>query len=630
MIDVARWGRVLWAMALGALFVPGLALPASAEGEADPGTRTQKFHVTYVINADGSSAATYETEVKILKVQSVDTARQTQLGYSTSVQQAEVLEAYTRKPDGRRIDAPQSNYQLDINKGREGSAPAFSDRTVLTVILPEVAVGDVTVFKYKVTNLEPVFPGQFSVDARFSKSVAFDDMVIRIDAPAALWTQHAVTEMTESVNEVRGGRKIIEWTWKNPVAIKSNRRDYSAFNLEKQPGYSFSTFRSYEDLAKAYGARARPKAVAGERVRALVEEITRGKSDPVDQARALYEWVATHIDFAGNLVGVGAVVPRDQAFVLDNRMGDCKDHATLLQAMLSVKGIESSQALLNAGPAYHLPAVPVLATVNHVILYVTSQHLFLDTTSPDIPFGMLPQGDTDKPVLLVDGYREGMRTPPLLGESNRQLVKTEVTIKPDGSIAGSVQVSSKGAMAIAARGRLRDLSKLDREEALRQIYRREKKTGFGRLESDDPKPLLDSFNYRVVFESEDFTPIPGPGAFTIHPLYPTEAPIQVIGALAQDEPEADETACFGGHVTEEYVLHLPEGVKVLALPKGIEASSSTVTYKSTYALEGGTLTVKREFDDRNDRNICPIAFQHEYAKLARTIMGDLRAQVVYQ
>ena len=37
-------------------------------------------------------------------------------------------------------------------------------------------------------------------------------------------------------------------------------------------------------------------------------------------------------------MGIGAVVPRDMDVVLDAKMGDCKDHATVMQALLASHG----------------------------------------------------------------------------------------------------------------------------------------------------------------------------------------------------------------------------------------------------------------------------------------------------
>jgi transglutaminase-like putative cysteine protease len=608
----------------------GLSLAVHAAEPLDLPARTAKLHVSYVINPDGSRVETREAAVKVLKPQAVEYAKQTSIGYSTSVEKAEILEAYTLKADGRRLDAPKSNYQLDINKGRDADSPAFSDRTRLSVIFPEVAVGDTVVFKYRVAESEPLFARHFSVDERFNRFNAYDDVQVRIDTPAEMWTQSAVTAMKVVRDEQREGRHVIEWSWSNPAPEKAKRRGYAVYDPDREPGYAFSTFRTYGEIAEAYGGRARPKAVASERVKALAEEVTAQASTPAEQARALYEWVATNIHYAGNCVGVGAVVPRDQSFVLDNRLGDCKDQATLLQALLAAKGIASTQALVNSGSTYRLPKVPVLSRVNHVIVYIPSLDVYLDTTSGSTPFGMLPMGDADKPVLWVDGYRADTRTPPLRASANRQAMKSEMEVKEDGSIGGTIDVSVTGAFAVSGRDRLRDMTTQQKEEFLETLYRRDNKTGFGRLESDDPKPMSDRFHYKVTFETEEFSQMPGPGAFTISPLYMTEAPINALAASAEEEAEGDETPCFGGDIVEEYVYKLPKGVKILAVPKDVNASNATVTYRSSYALEGNTLKVKRELSDKTERNVCPASTHREFTKLARKISADLKAQVVYQ
>lgn len=604
---------------------------AAAQAEiADLPFRHERMHVTYTLNPDGSSVEVRERAIRVLKTQALEYLKQASVSYSTSVQRAEVLEAYTLKADGRRIDVPRSNYQFDINKGNSDGAPAFSDWTRMTVIFPDTAVGDLLVLKHRITDVEPMFPGHFSVNERFARAGAYDEVKVRFEIPESLWTQHSVTGMAQELDEKRDGRRVIAWTWKNPSPVKSQRRNFTSYDPDKEPGYSLSTFRQYSEIAEAYGKRARPKAAVTERVRQLAAEITKGANGQRDQVKALYEWVATNIHFAGNCVGVGAVVPREQGFVLDNKMGDCKDHATLLQALLAARGIGSTQALVNSGSTYHLPKVPVLSMVNHVILYVPSLELYLDSTSATTPFGMLPMGDADKPVLHVDGYRDGRRTPALASAANRQQSRTEVTIKADGGVAGSVQVATHGLFAVSGRDRWRNVTAQQREDWLKEMYRRDRPTGFGRLESDDPKPLDASFKYKVTFETEEFTQMPGPGAFTITPLFLTEAPIHGFTSMTEEERVAEESACMGGSIVEEYVYRLPKGMKVLAVPKNVSLASGPATYKATYSLKGATLTVRRELVDRTDRNICPIAMQREFAALARKIAVDLKAQVVYQ
>ena len=97
-----------------------------------------------------------------------------------------------------------------------------------------------------------------------------------------------------------------------------------------------------------------------------------------------------------------------------------------------------------------------------------------------------------------------------------------------------------------------------------------------------------------------------------------------------DEEEAEESACYGGTVVEEYVYRFPDDTKVLAVPKDVDLASGKATYRATYALDGSTLTVRREFADKTDRNLCSIASLREFAKLAKKVGQDLKAQVVYQ
>lgn len=269
-----------------------------------------------------------------------------------------------------------------------------------------------------------------------------------------------------------------------------------------------------------------------ERVQRLADEIASQRKTPREQARALYDWVATNIAYAGNCIGVGAVVPHDLSFTLDNRMGDCKDHATLLQVLLAAKGIESTQALVNAGSAYRLPKIPVVSMVNHVITYIPSLDIYLDSTSDMTPFGLLPHAVADKPVLLVDGFKEGARTPSLPVGTNQQHMKTVVNVNADGSVAGDIEVTLRGEFAAAARARLRHMSKEQEEKLVENSFRRGGMIGGGTFEKEDPTALLDAYRYSVKYDLKEYIQRPGAGAFYIYPVFGSEAPVSRFLAAA--------------------------------------------------------------------------------------------------
>jgi len=366
-----------------------------------------------------------------------------------------VLEAYTLKKSGQRIDAPKNSYQVTVNDGYKNASPLYSDETTISVLFPDLAVGDTIAFSSRVINSEGMFPNHFSIARHLSRYTAYDDVSVEITAPAAMDLKYQSFFFSGQKPVIADGKQTLRWTYQNKTPEKWTPADNGITIIGDDPSLIVSTFKSYREITDAYGARAIPKAVVTDRVRQLAFKIVAEKSTPQAQAHAIYDWVAKNISYGGNCIGIGAVVPRDLDVVLDNKMGDCKDHATLLQALLASREIESEQALINAGDLYQLPDVPVVSAVNHVINFIPSMNLFLDSTSSEMPYAMLSPNLSEKPVLLVAHYRDGMKTPSTAQYGHEQTVRTHIRIKPDGAASGDMAVTLRGIPAIAVRAYMR-------------------------------------------------------------------------------------------------------------------------------------------------------------------------------
>lgn len=334
---------------------------------------------------------------------------------------------------------------------------------------------------------------------------------------------------------------------------------------------------------------------------------------------------------AGNCIGTGAVVPHDITFILENKMGDCKDHATLLQALLAAKGIKSTQALVNAGSSYKLAKVPVVSTVNHVINYLPALDLFLDSTSDATPFGMLPSSSQDKPALLVDGFKAGLKTPVAQPGSNLQKMKTRITIHDDGSVTGNVAVSLKGRYAADSRAGLRNISKTDEDDLVKNVLKGAGWAGSGKFERDDPKPLLDTFNYSATLAFKNFVQLPGSGGFPIYPFFFNIAPVVNFASSSLDEDDTThDFQCSNGESLEEYVFVFPKKMKVLAVPDNMTHATAHMHYKASYRLKGNELTATRHVIDKTPGNVCAPAIAAEYKAFSAKVVQNLKSQVVYK
>jgi len=608
---------------------------ASAGQNADPPNgpaewpaRTERLVEQHVVQADGSDVATFTFASRLLQESALAGFKQAVVSHSRSAQSLEILEAYTLKPDGRRLDAPKDNYQVREDSGRDQANPVFSDQSRTTVVFPEVAVGDRVVMSYRLTTKEPLFPGKLSLAGTYPKSVPFDDVRVVIDAPEGLHSTHSARGMKESVT-TRNGRTVIEWTLRNPNAVRSQRVDFSVFDVESEPGFLFSTFDSYADIARSYVERAAPKAQPTERIRRLADQLTQGKASPREQVQALYEWVTTTITYAGNCVGIGAVVPRDLDIVLDNRMGDCKDHATLLQALLAAKGIASEQALVNAGNVYKLPSVPVASMVNHVINHVPSLQLFLDSTDPTMPFGMLPLQVQDKPVLMASGGAP-LRTPTSQGVNNTQTMKTWLTIGDDGSAQGRVQVSLSGLFGIAARQQFKQVPKDQEAAVVKAVFREAGLEAEGTLDRGDTSALSDRYAYETEFKVRNLIPYPGSGAFQIVPLFYSQAPVAHFAQQAVQPLGEVDGLCTSASSSEEFEITLPAAMQLLSLPDGLAFNTPLISFEASYKLEGRVLRVQRRLEDRSPGNVCSAETMRQFKASLEPVMKHLRQQVLYK
>lgn len=620
---MVRWLCAVWLLGLWSLAHAGDRVME------DPPVRFDRFHVAYVVNDDLTSTETRSWTMKILRAQALENAKTESISYSSSVQKVEVLQAYTLKADGRQVPVPKDNFQIQTNQGRETGAPFFSDYSEVTVVFPELAVGDSTALSYRVVQSEPIFPGHFVAAHSFRNDIAVNDVRISVEYPASLKVRYAGRSMQQSEETLPDGRKRVLWQWNHPQALISDRSNYSVANTDDQVGAAFSTFDNYQAIAAAYGERALPKAQVTDRVRALASEIVGQRSQPIDQARALYDWVSSKITYGGNCVGVGAVVPRDLDQVLDNRMGDCKDHATLLQALLSARGIRSEQVLVNAASEFRLPAIPQVGAVNHVLNYLPDFNLYVDATAKQQPMGVLSAQLRGKTALHVGTWREGAVIPAPV-PARRQTTDSHLKLAADGSLSGTVKVQFKGDEAIGVRAWVRQLSAASRTDAVREMLRGQGFNGSGRLDLPDASALTDEYELTVHLDRVDhFVNMPGPGAFYVRPLVGGTTVIRMVDA-DDGEPERYDTPCTSGVATEIYAIELPKGMKITGLPPSVKISSSVQRYEASYTQRGRTLHVRRELNDHTPVAVCPPSISNEYKSLGGKVLNNLRAQVLYR
>jgi len=601
----------------------------------DPSVVIDRFIQHYVVEPNGAYLVTVDSAKTIVEPRAVQDHGQYYISYNKTLDDVVAIEAHTRKPDGRRVLVRPGEIK-DQQEAASTDAPMFQDTRLKIVVFPEVAVGDQLVVKYAIRRTAPLFPGHFE-DLSSSQFYRNKHFQLIYDMPASM-PLYADAVGFEAVpvlpqDAVPPGRKRYQWRY---VGGDNQRLEADSVSyLDYGKRLAVSTFRDYADFARAFRANGSANAGSGSAdgtappaIAALARQLTAGLPDTRARVLALSDWVRHNIRYVGVYIGPGGVIAHPPSTVLDNRYGDCKDHAGLLGAMLAAIGVDSTGALVNSGNAYRLPETPTLGIFNHMIVYVPGLDLYLDPTADAVTAGYLPPGVLGKPALLLASGTFAM-TPILQPERSR--TTTWFDIGRDGRSRFKASKTASGASAEPWRQSVRATRLADREQFVRRMLQGLGQKGQGVFDAggaDNPgRDGGDEYTMSFAGSSDHFLNLPGPSALaTTYDVWGGLG--EAVFTLVQEKERHQAFVCPAIDAEDETGFRLPKGVRVLALPTATSLMDGGIYYTSTYARSGNAIVVKRRLTFRHGHATCtPDDYRAMQPALER-VMRDLRSQVV--
>lgn len=605
------------------------SLPAMARAlEADSGTDrsvvVDRYVQHFVVETSGGYTLTVEQAKTIVNRAALHEHGQFYIGYNQSLDEVISVEAHTLKADGRRL-AVQPHQIRDQQEAASIDAPMFQDTRLKIVVFPDVEAGDKVAVRYVVRRHTPLFPGHFEdlTAARFQRQ---RDFRLVYDMPAsmplhadAIGFEAAVAAGTPALAP---GKRRHAWRYVDGDNARQEADSVSYLDYGKR--LAVSTFADYAAFARAYQERAAGKSLPDDTVAALAASITGTTLDRRTRAIALSDWVRKNVRYVGVYLGPGGVVPHAASSVLANRYGDCKDHATLLEALLASSGIDSTVALVNNGDAYRLPDVPTLGVLNHAIVYIPSLQLYLDPTAESVAGGFLPASLLGKPAVLA---RSGEFAMIPFFQQARSRTFTQFDIQPDGSSRFKVTRTSSGAQAEPYRRVVRATAPAERDRFVERMLQGLGQQGGGVLEPGDTEGAADDYTLSLRGASSGFTQLPGPaGLATTYNFWGGLG--DAVFAFTQEPERRQEFVCPAIDAEDELRFHLPKRSQVLALPRAVKVDDINFAYRSHYQRRGALVTVKRQLKFRHTAATCsPDDYRRMRPALER-MLRDLRSQVV--
>jgi hypothetical protein len=593
-----------------ALLLAGMAAHAQTAPVAPVIFRTFRFEA--VMEADGRGSQTLTLEAQATTEAAARQLAQQALPFTEGMEQLQVIEAYTRKADGRQIKPAAEAVRIQDDPA-VGAAPGFADRKRLLIAMPEVAAGDSIVLTWRRTLREPSLPGLLGLAFTFSRGVEWTAASVTLNVPTSLDLKVEAQDMVAET-ATNGARRVMRWT----RTAKAVPEDPAApLAIDRQPRLFVSSIPTWTALADTWMALAAPRMAVTPAVKSLADSIITEATDKAGEAALIHAWMMRNIRVLPVAPGVGSFVPHPADGIIAAGAGDTKDHAALAIALLAARNIQAVPVLLNSGNSFTLSAAPTLSGFSQVILFLPELGTFTDTATYGAPFGVLPFGAYGKPVVLArNGGSELKVIPPVAPGVATSRIQTQLRLEPDGRMAGESVAEAAGPFVIEMRRATLVAQQGDPARAGQPPV--------------SPGGLAATASISGKFESQ-----PQPGLMEGDP-FPMPSGLRLLrrpgdmllGPLdARAIPPGEPIACHAGRQEEAVELRFPLGTRPGRVPKDVSISTADFSYESRWKLEAGLLSVRRVVESRLTVPRCEGAQAEQAAAALQRIRRDLRTQI---
>jgi hypothetical protein len=186
--------------------------------------------------------------------------------------------------------------------------------------------------------------------------------------------------------------------------------------LQVTPHLVYSNHPDWGDLAVWYERHTAPRIRASRQVEETAARLTEGVDDRLDRIARIYRFVTTDIRYVGLEFGEHRFRPFSADWVLNHKIGDCKDKAGLLVALFDAVDIPAQMVMVRTSDmGAAVSDLALLENFNHAIAYLPEDDLWLDgTAAGHAPFPP-PAMCQGAQVLVVDGIDSAPQITPMPG-----------------------------------------------------------------------------------------------------------------------------------------------------------------------------------------------------------------------
>ena len=580
--------------------------PAAAEYPNDNSIYLLKDVQQVIYDGNGASEEKTELLIKIFNKAGIDDWKEVSIPYNEYIQKLLISKAEILKKDGSKVQAESNDGELVFSSLEIGAAIHVSFR------LENAMSG----------KLAAHFSEEFTFNGGYPVKLSRYSLLV----PAGKQFNYRMynSTMKPVVKEVEDGYKL--WTWEKGSSNRIEREvSMPAFSdvIEK---VVVSSFPDWSYVANWYSDLSNVKAKADFEIKEKVKELFAGRQNlsGLEKAKLIYSFIEDNFSYSDVSFLHSALTPQRASRTLNSRLGDCKDLSVLFASMAREAGLDANLILVdtrdNGDVHLDLPQIGF----NHCIaqLRASGKTYIVELTDNHLPFGSMPNNLINANALYIpkDGSHVTGASLVKLNTTSRSpnTIDRTTTIRISDNNAEVVRKSlMSGAEAGSIRATYRNESDDDRRKAVTRLLSGQFNNAISvhTLKFDSLDNLSENVSEEYSFSVDNFaTEIAGMKAIRL-PWFDSYSSLEIVSLAERKFPLNLWRFSSTPYDKEKIVIRLPEGKKLLEVPRNVSYQCPSLSYSLTYEVKDSEVIVTREVKYLKDQ--VPV---DEYARFKEIVI----------
>ena len=559
--------------------------------------------------------------IKIINKKGIKKYSSLTFPFSKKNQKLKVYYIKIIQPNGNIIHI-NTNLLKTVTAPFNPEAPIFSNQLLKTIQLPGLIKGSIIDYKYRTVVIKPYMKNNFFTEDYFGGLSPLKKSVYKLTIPKGLYYRYAGYGLKEKPEIIKNSlNTTLIWSIWNRKKITPE---------EMGPGESFivphvmiSSVKSWNKVALWYAHLTKDIIKPGVELNNYIGSLINSKKTKLEKIKAIYNFTAKKIRYVGYEFGINGYKPSNVNSIFKNRLGDCKDHATLFSSMLKQIGVNAYPVLIPTTEIPDMnPNIPTPFVFDHEITAIklkSGKFMFADTTSNVTTFGDLPPMDQGRNVLiLVNGKGITAKTPIFPPSKNSISVKEYASVSSGGTLNVKSSIIYSGAYDMYKRYLYSSTSKRKKKNGILKdvmsIVPNARLTGYSFKNGNSlTKPYIENFS----FAAKNYS---GKNGNIIMIRFPLRTRTELTKITAMNKRKY--SLKFGYNFSEKTAVYLsfPRNYKIVFIPKTVNIKNAAGSFVTSYSVKNNT-AVFRSYFSVNGYKINP----GNYAAAKKLFNGAIKA-----